>query len=154
MSNDERTLTSAQRTFLRSPELNPDRITRFRIREAFGQLIDDLNLIFSRENLLNNESTLSDSVSEEKVRVAILNLAQMSNESTESVVRVLFQETTDCWTIPDGENIHGAKQELALELFVEAFDEYDPQQDETEPALEQLQNYESFKSVLDEQQNL
>lgn len=115
-------LTKTQRERLKSGEIVDYPALKHRTRNRIEQGIEDLNLVLKNEELIRGKSaSVWNSISDEQLQHLIISL---------------FSKIDDCWKVP-GQEIKGMKQQLAIYLMIDAFDNYDFQ-DETNPEFDEF----------------
>lgn len=131
-------LTGNQREKMESGEITEncprESATRKRIRENLGESIEDMVMVLKNRNMVEGEQCdVMDHINEDDV---------------EELVLLLIDLLEDCWTIEGLNTVKGHKQELAMKIFIESFNDYDHENDPTTPDPEQFSDFVELKETV------
>ena len=144
-------LTESQRESIRSGEIRDKDMMKIRIRDNLADAIRDVNLVLQHHTWIEGEAGIEAEFDDSDVANLVGNMLYLvDNEHVDdNLLWLLLESAETAWTVPGAENVHGKREELALDIFIECFEDYDPE-DSMVPEPEKLENWDQFQEVLDQ----
>lgn len=142
-------LTKKQREAIESGEIRNDGMTKLRVRKRLEKSLEDLNFVLQHYKWIEGNDPITEWIPNQESAQLICNLLYLiENEKIdENMLHMLIEESQNNWTVPDSGNIHGSSQEMAIDIWLEAFTEWNPD-DPMVPDADKLRNWDDFTTVL------
>lgn len=144
-------LTKSQREAIKTGDIREKNMMRMRIRQNFCQAIRDINTVARHHRMIEGKKEITNGVSDKDIAELVANLLYMVDNEyiDEDIIHMLLTEAEDNWAVEGSGNVHGARQEIGIVAFLEAFRSYD-NDDEMSPPPQDLEKWDEFCSVVEE----
>lgn len=143
-------LTPTQREAFENGEIRGNETMQLRVRQSLAQTIHDFNLLVRHHSWIEGQQNIEDFVPHGEIRELLGNLLYIldGNHIDEDLLWMLLCSTEDCWSLDDDSHVHGHKQQIALDLLLESFSDWDPE-DPMTPDPSRLDGWEELEEMME-----
>lgn len=142
-------MSPSQKEAIRDGSIEDNSTMCAQVRNKMREAVKDFNFILRNHSLIKSERGFE--LEDEPTANMIGRLLYLVDNDCidEDLIWLLLESAEESWTVPGSEYVHGKREELALEIFVACFEDYDPDGEMTPPPTE-LEHWERFCDALDD----
>jgi hypothetical protein len=144
-------LTPKQREELETGKIRENPSTQLGVRESLAQTIADFNKVIRHHSLITGQQSINDIIPQDHLRELTGNLLYLVEDECidENIVWTLLSSCEECWTVENTDMVHGSRQEIAMRMFLVAWEDWDSQEPMT-PSPDEIPGWDDFYERVQE----